>query len=601
MLSAVLALATLGLAGLAAWASHRAAFALLVGSIMLIPASLSLPTAGVTSLLTVHRVVILGALVGIVWRHRRRDLFRATPTAFAFLLYLAIVLVTGIMLAPTVLNLSDQISTYLGIVEQAVVLVTCTALVRLDEQPAWFIKPLAAVLVISAGIAAIEHVTGNSWSHWLFRFAPSQQGNPAAAELAHRAGTVRVRAGNEYPLGFAWVAAALLPLFFVVAVRLPRWRVTALLLGSGVIVASIYWSFARSAIVGLIVGVVVLGALARDRRVSALVVVAAALTLAAFVAAPELSQHFSSSIDQGSVDVRHQRIPIVLGAVADHPWTGLGLTGLQTVGLQGVDATYLLTYGVTGAVGLAALLGLLAVGFFGVVRGVLAELRESRLAAAAIAAGVVTFVAAGGAFDSMALNGTADVLWVLVAVGTVLAERSIGPVVLRPAPSLLPPVAALAALAGIGLFFAAPTNYSRQVQFSTLPVVQEAATYNPVQPGNTLVNTACGAARAQAAELSGVTLTCRDLFTAPGLGELRVQAGSADAVDKALKRIDDSIRRAGVRSIAPVPETPLTAGLPTAAVTSPAWLPVLAVMLLFAWSGVALRLARRRARGRAGP
>src|SRR3954465_9733525 len=150
MLPAVLALATLVLAGLAAWASHRAAFTLLVGSIVLIPASLSLPTAGVTSLLTVHRVVLLGALVGLLWRHRRRDLWRASPTAFAFLLYLTIVLVTGIMLAPTVLNLNAQITSYLGIVEQAVVLVTCTALVRIDPQPAWFIKPLAAILVISA-------------------------------------------------------------------------------------------------------------------------------------------------------------------------------------------------------------------------------------------------------------------------------------------------------------------------------------------------------------------------------------------------------------------------------------------------------------------
>jgi hypothetical protein len=326
------------------------------------------------------------------------------------------------------------------------------------------------------------------------------------------------------------------------------------------------------------------------------VVVAAALSLAAFVSAPELSHHFSSSIDQGSVDVRHQRIPIVLGAVADHPWTGLGLTGLRTLGLQGVDATYLLTYGVTGTIGLAALLGLLLVGFFGVARGAFAPLRESRLAAAGLTAGVLTLVAAGGAFDSMSLNGTADVLWVLVAIGIVLAERNLGPVTFRPTPSLLPPVVAFAALAGIGLFFAAPTSYSRQVQFSTLPITQEAADYNPVEPGDTLINTVCGAARAQAQALPGVTLTCRDLFTAPGLGELRVQAHSVHTVDDAITRVGDAIRRAGVRSITPVPETPLTAGLPTAARTSPVWVPVLAVMLLFAWSGVATRVSRRRAR-----
>jgi hypothetical protein len=69
------------------------------------------------------------------------------------------------------------------------------------------------------------------------------------------------------------------------------------------------------------------------------------------------------------------------------------------------------------------------------------------------------------------------------------------------------------------------------------------------------------------------------------------------AVDNALTHVGDAIRRAGVRSITPVPETPLTAGLPTAARTSPVWVPVLAVMLLFAWSGVATRFSRRRGQG----
>ena len=92
----------------------------------------------------------------------------------------------------------------------------------------------------------------------------------------------------------------------------------------------------------------------------------------------------------------------------------------------------------------------------GVGRGALTQTRPLRVTAAALTAGVVTLIVAGGAFDSMALNGTADVLWVLVAVGTVVAERDQGAVSLRAVPPLLPPIATLGALAGIVALFAAP-------------------------------------------------------------------------------------------------------------------------------------------------
>lgn len=597
----LLAVATLVAAGVAARVSQRAAFTVLFASIVLVPASLSMPTGGLTSLLAVHRVVLLGALAGLVWRHREPRIWRVTPTVLAFLVYLATVLLTGIVFTPTVLDAGGQVTTYLNVVEQVVVLVVCTALVRADPDAAWFLRPISVVLLVSAGIAAIEHVTGNSWSHWLFQAVPAQQGNAAAGELAVRAHTVRVRAGNEFPLGYAWVAAALLPVFVVVVMRRSRFRFAVLAGGGALVVATIYWSFARSALVGVAVAVAVLGLLARDRRVSAVVIAVTALGVAAFLVAPELSHHFSSSVDAGSVNVRQQRIPIVLDAVASHRWTGLGLDGLETLGLQGVDSTYLLSYGVTGAAGLAALLGLLLVAALGVGRGALTQTRRVRMTAAALTAGVVTLIVAGGAFDAMALNGTADVLWVLVAVGTVVAERDQGAVSLRAVPPLLPPIATLGALAGIVALFAAPAHYARQMQFSTLPVAQEAAFYDPVEPGNTLVNTVCDVAKPAAVPLPDISISCRNTFSAPGLGILRIEASSAREVTAATDVVSDVARRAGVRAFAAVPETPITAGHPTAATTAPVWVPVVFVILLFAWSGAALRPAERRALRRRSP
>ena len=599
--AALLAVATLAVAGVAARVSQRAAFSLLFASIVLVPASLSLPTGGVTSQLSVHRVVMLGVLAGLVWRHREARIWRVTPIVLAFLVYLAVVLLTGVVFTPTVLDVGGQVATYVNIAEQLVVLVVCTALVRADPDSGWFLRPISAVLLLSAGIAAVEHATGGSWSHWLFQAVPAQQGAAAAAQLAVRAHTVRVRAGNEFPLGFAWVAAALLPVFAIVVMRWSRFRYAVLALGGALVVATIYWSYARSALVGVIVAVAVFGIFARDRRVSALVVVVAALGVAAFVMAPELSHHFSSSVDVGSVDVRQQRVPLVLDAVAGHRWTGLGLNGLESLGLQGVDSTYLLSYGVTGTTGLAALLGLLLVAALGVGRGALTRVRPVRITAAALTAGVVTLIVAGGAFDSMALNGTADVLWVLVAVGTVVAERELGAVSLRAVPPLLPPVATLGALAGIVVLYAAPAHYARQVQFSTLPVAQEAAFYDPVQPGNTLVNTVCEAAKSSVQRLNGVTISCRNTFSAPGVGILRIQASSVKKVTAATAIVGGVARDAGVRAFAAVPETPIIAGNPTIAVTAPAWVPAASVTLLFAWSGVALRAVQRRALRRRSP
>src|SRR4051794_31689708 len=399
----LLALLTIAAALVAARWPGRTGFTVLVASIVLVPATLTLPN-GVSASLTVHRVVLVGLLVGLLVRHRPQ-VWRPTPTSLAFLVYLLLLLIAGVVLATPAVALGTEMSRYVDFVEQAAVLVACTAIVRNDPDAAWFVIPLTGVLLVSAGIGVVEHFTHDSWSHWLFSRLPSQQGSPAAGELALRGGAVRVRGGNDYPLGYAWVLAALLPFLVVASMRLRRSRALLLVGGGSLVVAAIYWSYARSALFGLLVALVVTGLAARDRRVGIVVCAAVALGVAAFVFAPQLSHHFSTAIDQGSIDVREQRIPIVLEAVAHRPWTGLGLGGLLLLGLPSTDATYLLIYGDAGVAGLAGLVGLLGVATFGVARGLAAQSRDLRRAAAAALGATLAVGAAGSGVDAAVLGG----------------------------------------------------------------------------------------------------------------------------------------------------------------------------------------------------
>src|SRR5581483_8921140 len=165
--------------------------------------------------------------------------------------------------------------------------------------------------------------------------------------------------------------------------------------GIALTVACIYWSYSRSALLGIVIGLAVLGIAGRDRPTFALAFAALAIGAVVIYTVPSVAHHFSSTVDTGSISVRHQRVPMVLGAVAGRPWTGLGLTGLDLIGLQGADATYLLSYGEIGTVGLAALVALLVVGLWSSGRGLMSADREDRLSTAALLGGAVTIVASG--------------------------------------------------------------------------------------------------------------------------------------------------------------------------------------------------------------
>jgi hypothetical protein len=167
-----------------------------------------------------------------------------------------------------------------------------------------------------------------------------------------------------------------------------------------------------------------------------------------------------------------------------------------------------------------------------------------------------------------------------VAIG----ERATRPVSMRFVPDLFAPVVALAALGGVALVLLAPSHYAQQLTFTTLPVARDSANYDPVVTGNQLVATACSVVDAQTAHLHGVTTNCRNLFTAPGVGALRVQASSPDDVRAAENLLAGAVKFAGVPNFATLPGSSIERGHPTVYITAPLWLTVAIVMLLFALS-----------------
>lgn len=580
----VLAALTVLAAAYAAIAPPRRAFAILVGAIVLVPVQLTLPT-GVTNALSVHVVVLIAVLGGLAWRtfagRIPRTVWRATAPSLVWWVYLLVVVIVGIALTSPGLVVGNQLTKFSNIVEELAVLIAVTALARSDPQPRSFLRPLAVILLLSLSIAVIEHITGGSWGHWLFSHLNSQKGVQAASPLAERGGTLRVRAGAAYPLGFAWLSAALLPML-VVAVMRSRWRQVRMVLAGAAIaltIACIYWSYSRSALLGVVIALAVLGLAGRDRQVFGLVFLALVVGAVLIYGVPSIAHHFSSAVDTGSISVRQQRVPIVLGAVAGRPWTGLGLTGLDLVGLQGTDATYLLTYGEIGCVGLAALVAVLFVGMWSAGRGLFSHHRSDRLAAAALVGAAATVIASGFALDSLSLLDTGDMLWVFVGLATVLGERAMGTVRLRSVSPRWFAVPIAGGIVGALMLALAPVHHATTYVFSTLPNRQEAAAYNPVVTGNGLVDTACGAAEAQAAALPGIKLDCRNTFGAPGVGQLRVEAASAAAVRSDSAAVFGAITRAGVLDLRTVPVIAQSTGRPTALLTAPAWLAIFSGLL----------------------
>lgn len=574
MIAAVVAALSVALAIAVFVAPARWTFIGLLASIVLVPDSLAVPVA-VTAQLTVHRLILLAVLARVVWRagtgQESSRLFRPTSASLALSAYVAVTLLVGVAMAAPGTSLPTALTAWLAVLEQLVTLIVVTALVREMASPTDVVTPILGVLGVSAAIGVIEHVTGASWGHLLFSGLHSQQGTAAAQPLAVRDGATRVRAGADYPLGFAWTCAALLPVAVAWVTRRRVLLLPALVL-LGLVLGGVYWSGTRSALIGVAVAVLFVGLTAGTRRVSLLAIGLLVAGAIAFAALPAFSAHFSIAVDPGSVAVREQRLPIVTGAVAGRPLLGLGLGGTQLLGLQGLDASYLLTYAQTGAIGLAALGAALLVALIAVGRGLRGRgvSRSEQVLGSAAFAGAITIIVSGIAFDVFSLPGVADVMWVLVGVGVVVAERARGPErLLRRWPAVAATTAAAALVGGVVALAVGPA-VSQTYDFTVLPGGADAVPYDPVVPANTLIAATCSGFQTASNTLAGVSVDCRNLYAGFGLGQVRVAAPSRAALTSAVGRLQSTAVRYGVPHLQLLPMGPAVSARPTGT----RWLPV---------------------------
>lgn len=567
-------------------------FGLLAAVVVLLPADLVLPN-GVTPLPTLVRLTVLAVGAGLLLRRRR--VFALTPVHLAAAVFALTTLVTGVLLAPTGVRVRDAGLDWVSLVEPLAVFVVALGALRAAKDDRLALRVLGGVTVAAVAIAAGERLTGLSWGQLL---------GSATGPLELRAGSTRVRAGAEFALEFAWMLGALVPVALVAARR--RGVLIQIAVVAGCLVAA-YWSFSRTAPLAFLLGIGVLAVAQRDRRLAIVAAVTTGALLLAAFALPAVSGRFAVDIDAGAIAVRGERLPIVLEAAAARPLQGVGLSGTTRLGVPTTDNSFVRAYVTTGALGAVTLLVALGCGLVCAGRGVRGPPSTDRTTAAAALAGAVVLVVAGLAFDALQVRGTANLLWLLVAVGVAAGERTVGRQQLLASPRDVPLVrvgiVAGAFAVGAGLALAWPEHSVVVARFDTLSSARLAGPGNPVAEGRRLVATTCATADLYDALDDGVRLDCRDLNSSAGGGELRAEAADGQQAGIALGDLARLVAtQTSVRDLQLTAVGAVQTGRPTVVRTAPVWLPfALLLLVLLVPSGPLRRLEQRLADPGGGP
>lgn len=566
-----------------------AALGVLVATVVLVPGSLTLP--GAPGVLTVHRLVLAGALLGVVRRCQRHELpwsvFRPPALVYRLLLVVGLIGIIGVGLLQPATDASSAARNWQALALQVPFLLGWVVLVRACDDLVVAVSVLVVATLGSGVIALLEAATGASYARLWFHAVPSLLTSDQAQGLATRGGHVRVRAAADFTLAFAWVTAAVLPLLLVLAAVHRRARLPLLALGLPVLVTAVVLTYSRTAVLPMVLVVVVLAAVLRERgiRVAAAVVLVA--VVAVLVGDPGLAAQFTAAADTGSINVRVERLPVVGALVAAHPWTGLGISGLSSQGIAATDTSYLLSYAEVGVLGLAAFVGVIVAAVGESILALRSPSRPDRLVALGAALGLVVLAAGTFTFDTFSVPAAAETFWLLAALGVVAQDG------LRPSRRVLGlrgRVGAVlaAAVAGLLLRAFAPTHAAQTWQFESLlpyPATVAAATYT----GTELRTTFCILARTA---LPDATMTCQATGDAPGQGLLRLQARTAAD----LQAEKATVLAAGARArqlsrLQLQSRGPVVVGKPTGLRTAPGWLPLLVAVLVVPVPG---RRVRRR-------
>ena len=574
--------------------SPTAALSAALGTAVIVPTTLTVPHTHFAQM-TVQHVVAIMLVIRLARMVAHRDIRAASlvpgPALAALLTVLAFSFAFGVVFSASAGYVSGGSQRLIDLATQVVFFLGCLVLVRLLPSPWRAMTIAAAVVAISAGIAIIEHFTHGSFGHWIFSKLTAQKQTDAAHPLALRDNEQRVRAGAEFALEFAWVSVMLLPAFIVRAARVrnvSRWVAPALaLLAAAEVTIAVFWSFSRSSLAAAGVAVVVLGVLARDRRLAGIALATVGAALVAYALVPSVSTHLRTTSTDVSLVARLHRLEPILGQVAQHPFRGLGLGNLLASGFRTTDNALLLNYVEIGVLGLLTLALLFLVVVVHTLRATFSARPDERPIAAACCVGAIAYVAAAQAYDAFTLIQAPQVLWFLVAVATVVAERGTAPVRL-PVPRRR--VVSGVALGGVAIgwlvFAVAPRHAAEDLVLKTLPATSDTAPYDTTYAGLQLVDTACQAATIEAASLRDVSIDCRPVDLSVGAGTLHVQAPTTGRVRTAVIDLVQTMRdRAGVQFLQAEPLGDAVVGRPSYAKTAPAWVPLflLGLLLLIPW------------------
>ncbi len=566
-----------------------AGFGLLATTVVLLPADLDLPDVDLP-LVTPTRVVVLLVAAGLLLRHR--GVFGATPVHLAGAAFAVTTLITGVVLAPPGVRTRDAALDWVSLLEPLAVFVVALAALRVADEGDGALRVLRRITVLAVVLALLERSSGISWGQLL---------GSSAGPLEMRAGETRVRVGSELALAFAWTLAALLPAALAAS---PRRSLTQAAVLTGCLLAALF-SYSRTAPLAFAagIGLVVLGN--RDRRLAIGAATAVAAVGAVFLTVPAVAARFTAEVDLGAIAVRSERLPVLLEAAAQRPLQGLGLSGTNALGIPTTDNSFVLAYVETGVLGAVLLLLAVGCGLVCAGRGLLGPPGPNRASCAAAVAGAGVLVLGGAVFDALQIRGTADLLWLLLAVGVAASERSAGrQELLRPwrdVPAVRGALVAAALVTGLVVAYAWPSHIASTVVFETLPPGRLASdTTDPVDEGRRLVATTCAVAE-QYATRNDVRVDCRDLNGAAGEGELRVQAGELEPVARALVEIEQIVRdRTRVTALRFRLASPPAKGTPSLVRTAPAWLPLSVLLLVLLVPSEPLRRLEHRLAGSSG-
>lgn len=527
----------------------KVALATVLAVAFLLPDTLIVPRQFIaTSQVPVIRAVILFFALGMVRRLARREIdFRAFQPRRIHLVLMAFVVVAfvdGVALGAPTAGLEASLHDWATWVDQLVFFWSVLGAIRAIDDDLWVGRALGVILVVTAGIAIGEHFDHSSYARWWFKGEPTLMGSGGAIPLEHRGGGVRVRAADAFALAFGWLSAILLPVLLGV-MPFVRSRLKLLVrLAPGAVVVAILWSQSRTPLVGLAGGVVVMLILSRfDPRLTPYLLVLIVLGGIVALFTTAVTHPFAAGAQQsGSVEVRVARLPVIMGATAGRPYAGLGWTGLQSVGVNSTDSSYLTIYGNLGIIGSVAFLVMLATALLSTARGLRARLGVRRVLAAAAVAGVITSLAAPVGYDMFTQEASTLAFWVLVALGVAIGEREPVPRPSRPYPAWRlaragVPVAGLTA--GLLLSALAPTHATATYVFESLTVSQlPPSGTNLGFVGRILTNSICDSLSAQPVP-PGAKVFCRDEVGALGTGQVQVTSPTAAETEGVVR---DTIR-----------------------------------------------------------